>query len=290
MRNFLSRLLYPTILVGSVVAAASIHAATELPILLVGVGVVVTSGALVWALELAMPYTRAWRPSGRHLRLDMLHTAVSSIVAQPVKALILLALATFAHPHVGLGLWPTEWPFALQVVLAIPLADLGIYLGHRLMHVTDVGWRVHAVHHSTAKLHFWAGARSHPFNVAVKIILESGTLLLLGIQPEVYALWLVFMSVNGLLQHANVDLRPGVLSYVLATNIVHRVHHARDIALSSSNFGNVTMVWDRLFGTFRLPSEPVTDVGAAGYDIPERYGAHLLAPFVLPRFESDEGA
>jgi sterol desaturase/sphingolipid hydroxylase (fatty acid hydroxylase superfamily) len=284
----LSHLLYPILLLGSVLAAAGLHQVVALPLVLVAGVVLAATGAIIWGLELLHPYQRGWRPTGRLVLLDVIHTGVSSTISRLLKALILLALATLAQPHMGLGWWPTEWPVVAQLALAIPLADFGIYLGHRVMHVTELGWRIHAVHHSPTKLHFWAAARSHPFNVIVKMVAESGTLLLLGIQPDVYALWLVFMTANGLLQHANVDLHPGVLSHVLATNVVHRVHHARDLALSSSNFGNVTTIWDRIFGTLRLPSQPVTEVGAAGYAIPERYGAHLLTPFVLPRFESSE--
>jgi sterol desaturase/sphingolipid hydroxylase (fatty acid hydroxylase superfamily) len=288
MWRVLSRVLYPGLLVGAVAATSAIAARTGGAVLLIGGATVATVGALLWLLELIRPYRREWRPPGRSLALDVLHTAVSSTVSPLVKAGLLFLLATTLHPHVGLGLWPTEWPVALQLLLAIPLADLGIYLAHRLMHTTDLGWRLHAIHHSPERLHFWASARSHPFNVVIKIVAESGPLLLLGIQPEVYGLFLVFMSVNGLLQHANVDLRPGPLSRILATNVVHRVHHARPLGLSNSNFGNTTMIWDQLFGTYQYPAEPVTEVGLEDYDIPERYLAHLATPFVLRHFERGE--
>lgn len=246
---------------------------------------VVSSAIVIWALELARPYLAEWRPPRRTLLLDMLHTAVSSLVSPVVKAGVVLLAATVLQPHVGLALWPTQWPLLLQVGLAVLVGDLGIYVGHRVMHVTGIGWRLHAVHHTPTRLHFFASARSHPLNVVIKIVLESGTLLLLGIGTEAFALWLVFMSVNGLLQHSNVDMRTGWLSYVLATCEVHRAHHSTDMTLGNSNFGNTTVLWDHLFGTFRLPEEPTTDVGISGNAILERYGQHLLAPFVLGRLQ-----
>ena len=278
------RLLYPGLLTAAVVGAWLLLRRGVAPEG-AAAAAVVAAAIVVWSLELLRPHLVAWRPPGRTLLLDVVHTAVSSLVSPLVKAGITLLLAAAVQPHVGLELWPTHWPLALQIPLAIVVGDLGIYLGHRLMHVTRTGWRLHAVHHSPTRLHFWASARSHPFNVVVKITLESGVLLLLGIGSDAYALWLVFMSVNGLLQHANVDLRTGVLGRVLATPEVHRVHHSTDMELGNSNFGNTTVIWDRLFGTYRLPPEPTTEVGLAGCEIPERYGVHLLVPFVLGRLE-----
>ena len=52
------------------------------------------------------------------------------------------------------------------------------------------------------------------------------------------------------------------------------------------NYGNMTMIWDQLFGTYFKPPRRAADVGAAGYDIPEGYLAHLTVPFVLRRFEN----
>ncbi len=56
---------------------------------------------------------------------------------------------------------------------------------------------------------------------------------------------------------------------------------------SNRNFGNTTMVWDQLFGTFFLPDDrpPREDVGVADAAIPENYLWHMAAPFLLQRFE-----
>ncbi len=280
----LRRVLYPALLLSAAGGAWRLMVGGVAPEAAAAV-LIVASAACIWGLELARPHLAAWRPPGRTLLVDVVHTTVSTALSPLIKAAIVLLAAAVLRPRVGLEVWPSAWPLGLQVLLAIPVADLGIYLGHRLMHVTGLGWRIHAVHHSPVRLHFWASARSHPFNVAVKIALESAPLLILGIGVEAYSLWVVFMSVNGLLQHSNVDLRTGSLSRVLATSEVHRVHHSTDMALGNSNFGNTTVLWDRLFGTYRLPAEAITEVGVPGYVIPERYGLHLLVPFVLGRIE-----
>jgi sterol desaturase/sphingolipid hydroxylase (fatty acid hydroxylase superfamily) len=259
----------------------------------VSAGVVIVASALaVGGLELVLPHTQAWAPKLGTLRVDLTHTIVSGAAVAPLLQATLfagfVALGSELTSRWGLQLWPSGWPVALQTTIAIVVADLGAYAGHRFMHATDVGWRMHAVHHSATRLYFLASARAHPFNACLTLSLESAPLLLLGITPEALLLYTVFKAVNGLLQHSNVALAPGVLSYIIATSDVHRWHHSTNFDESNRNFGNTTMVWDHVFGTFFLPRsrQPGDSVGIGDADIPERYLTHLATPFVLSRFET----
>jgi len=252
--------------------------------------VVVASALVVWLLERTHPFTPQWTPSRRGLLLDLLHTLVSSNgVALLVRATVLtgvVMLGDYLRTVTGISVWPDQWPLVAQLLLAIVVGDFGAYWAHRIMHLTDIGWRIHAVHHSSAKLHLLASGRTHPFNTMFVFTLETGIVLLLGVPHDVLLLMSVFKAVNGLLQHANVDFRPGVLSHVMTTSAVHRWHHSEVIDESNHNFGNNTMLWDKLFGTFYLPSDRPAPraVGITGSTIPESYLAHLATPFTL-----DEG-
>jgi len=188
--------------------------------------------------------------------------------------------------RLGGSLWPTSWPLAVQIALAIIIADLGAYSAHRFMHATSLGWRMHAVHHTPTRLYAIAAGRSHPFNALLTMTCESVPVILLGITPEAFLLLATFKAINGLLQHSNIAMRPGLLSFVIATCDVHRFHHSADLKQSNSNFGNTTMVWDHVFGTFYLPHRhPSTVIGITDADIPESYMAHLLTPFMLGRHQ-----
>ena len=247
-------------------------------------GVVVASALVVWALERALPFARRWTPTGRSLLLDLLHSVVSANgVAMLVRATVLVAvvaLGDYLRTTTGVALWPTSWPIAAQVAFAMVVGDFGAYWAHRAMHLTDIGWRIHAVHHTPKKLHFLASGRTHPFNTMFVFSCETGIVLLLGVPHDVLVLMSVFKAVNGLLQHSNVDFRPGVLSHVMTTCDVHRWHHSEVMEESNTNFGNNTMLWDKLFGTFFLPNRrPRTEVGIAGSNIRENYFAHLATPF-----------
>lgn len=253
-------------------------------------GIVAFSVAvLIWTLERAQPYTPGWHPKARSFAIDLVHSLVSAYAVAPaVRAALVVGLATLRTDAAAPLWWPQTWPLVIQLALAVVVADFGVYLAHRFMHVTRVGWRMHCVHHSPKRLNFIASARSHPFNVALSFGSETGMLLVLGAPPLVMALWTVFKATNGLLQHSNVDLRPGRLSYLLATCDVHRWHHSVVREHSDTNFGNTTMVWDQVFRTFFMPPgrRAGTDIGIDNAEIPESYLAHLAMPFVLAKYES----
>ena len=42
-----------------------------------------------------------------------------------------------------------------------------------------------------------------------------------------------------------------MLSYIIATPRMHRVHHHYREPYSNTNYGNIFSFWDRIFGTFR---------------------------------------
>lgn len=292
----LGPLAYPAVLLVALMGAAALqHAGWTAPGA-TGAAVFVTAIAL-GVLEALAPHSAAWRLERKSFLVDLTHTLVTAYAVAPaVRATLAVALTELAAGSLwgtGRGPWPAHWPIALQVALAVVIADFGAYSAHRFMHATRIGWRIHAVHHSPQRLNFLASARSHPFNVILTFSVENGPLILLGVTPEVLAYWTVIKAVNGLLQHSNIAFTDGPVSRVLATAEVHRWHHSVVLDESNRNFGNTTMLWDQLLGTYFRPTDrhPGTTVGVSGALIPERYLAHLATPFALDRFERDaEGA
>src|SRR5262249_3024045 len=60
-------------------------------------------------------------------------------------------------------------------------------------------------------------------------------------------------ATNGVIEHANIrlwDPLDRLLSLVLVTPNVHKVHHSRELSETNSNYANLLTIYDRLLGTY----------------------------------------
>jgi sterol desaturase/sphingolipid hydroxylase (fatty acid hydroxylase superfamily) len=280
MKELIKTLLYPLSIVFGMMAAYQLYQSgtsfqlslffTLLPV-----------NIMLFLMERWIPFQKQWKYGIKEFTLNIFHQMTNSLLIIPLAKFCMENTVTHFHTF---NIWPSQAPFVLQVILAILIADLSIYLSHRWMHSTKIGWRIHVVHHTTTKMNFLAASRSHPFNAFLVYSLEVGILLLLGVTGEVLITWTAFMSIVGLFSHTNLDLRLSFFNKFLSTADVHRVHHDLEWDHSNSNYGNTTCLWDRVFGTFILPEEKITQQGLKEYSIPPQYHQHLLAPFTLKRF------
>lgn len=259
-------------------APVAVHALGGLGLRLDLAVLLVISGAgfAVGILERARPWERAWNVDLGDTTVDVLHVVFSTIAVVAGFALSASDLG------VGLGVWPSTWPLAVQVGLGLLIAELGAYWAHRWMHTTRLLWRVHLVHHSARRLHSLNASRNHPLDSLAVLVAAAGPLLVLGAPAEVLAPLGALAIVHLQFQHANTQLRLGPLNWILAGPELHRWHHSRVAAEANCNYGHVLSLWDGVFGTRLLPAgrRPPVDVGLferAGLD--ERYAAQLAEPF-----------
>ena len=215
--------------------------------------------ALLLLLERLLPFERAWNVSDGQVRNDIVLSivtiAINSVATVVCLRILVWAIDTF-QPLVSLQVWPAHWPFYVQIIPGIILWDLGNHLAHRFAHFIPFLWRFHSVHHSAPRLCVINTGRFHPVDIVKSVMIGAPIPVLLGVPAEV-ALWYAAMYVLiGLLTHANIKLPCGVLNSFLNTPELHRWHHSPVNTETDTNFGEVTMVWDRIFGTYRFPAGP----------------------------------
>src|SRR5262245_23385428 len=136
LRGILSAIVYPALMAGSVWAAcaaldAGVESAVVVPVINVAAAV------LVLSLERALPYRAVWNRSFGDVRTDALHTAFNGLAGWLGQALVTFALTLASvrlSAALATGLWPSRWPLAAQLALALPLSELGIYWLHRIEH------------------------------------------------------------------------------------------------------------------------------------------------------------
>jgi ornithine lipid hydroxylase len=282
-RRFTSVVLYLLVLLASSGAATGLlRLGWSAAIVVAIVNVAVAFG--VGALERRLPYRPTWNRSHHDVTTDVLHMVFGMI---PVPILFraaalggLTAASAFLAARIGRSIWPSEWPLAAQLLLALVVAELGQYWVHRLAHERSALWRLHSVHHSVERLYWLNAGRFHPLDTLLQHASEVAPLVLIGVNDHVLALFTVFTSANGLLRHANIDMRMGVLNWVISTADLHRWHHSREVAESNANYGANLIVWDVVFRTRRAPAGAGPAVlGLNVADFPRTFVAQLAAPF-----------
>lgn len=281
-REALRVLAWPAILCAGL-AGTSAALATASPMFwfnLVYLGVVL----LILACERILPYERAWQANDGEMREDLAHTLFTKGVAQLGAYLATLAGAASAialQPAASqAGPWPAQWPMALQVVLGLVVAELGLYVAHRAAHEWRPLWRFHALHHSVRRLWVINTGRFHIVDTLMKIACSQTPLLLLGAPLRVF-LWVsAATAFIGLLTHCNIDVRTGFLDRIFSTPPLHRWHHSKRLPEGNRNYGENVVLWDRLFGTYYHPRDrrPPVDIGISGR-IHDGFLRQLWQPF-----------
>ncbi len=137
------------------------------------------------------------------------------------------------------------------------------------------------MHHSERRLYWMNGTRFHPLDEVPLVALQGASLFALGVDDEAMVVHNVFKVIHGLLQHANVAGRCGPLNHLFSTAEQHRFHHAVGRGDRAVNYGAVLSVWDRVFGTQRLPdgSRFAQPIGLAMARFPTSFTGQMRVPF-----------
>ncbi len=244
---------------------------------------VVVGAVLITCHEIWLPYRPQWKPSRSDVGSDaMFMLAVQGALPQLLAITLVIELAELLQGR-GIavtGLWPHDWPIAVQAALMLAAADFPRYWLHRAFHKFKPMWRLHAVHHSPHKLYWLNVGRFHPIEKAIQYAFDTLPFALLGVVPEVLAAYYVFYALNGFFQHSNCSVRLGPLNWLVAGPELHRWHHSELPAESDHNFGNNLIIWDVLFGTRFLPDRGVGPLGLKNRKYPTGFLAQMKTPFI----------
>ncbi|MGE5155443.1 MAG: sterol desaturase family protein [Bdellovibrio bacteriovorus] len=142
----------------------------------------------------------------------------------------------------------------LAVVVAVVTLDLVIWVQHVMVHAIPALWRLHRVHHADLDYDLTTGARFHPLEIILSMLIKFATILVLGTPVVAVVIFEVLLNATAMFNHGNVRLPIALdrwLRWVLVTPDMHRVHHSIEDDETNSNFGFNLSIWDRLFGTYR---------------------------------------
>lgn len=147
-----------------------------------------------------------------------------------------------------------EVPFWVAVVASVVILDFIIYLQHVMVHAIPALWRLHRMHHADLDFDVTTGARFHPLEIILSMLIKFATIVVIGPPVIAVVIFEVVLNATAMFNHGNVRLPSGldrVLRWIVVTPDMHRVHHSVEDDEANSNFGFSLPWWDRLFGTYR---------------------------------------
>lgn len=259
-----SYLIYPAALLISLSYFSVFVQNTNMPLFLIVNLLVGLTMTAVFFLEIAEPYQQQWIPKKNELISDALFLVVIQILL-PKMITYGTVLFAISNPQMESTVNWIELDFQpawLQVITMIITADFFRYWFHRCSHTNKILWKLHKVHHNPNKLYTVNVGRFHVLDKAIHVLIDTVPFIILGVSELVISIYFLCYAVNGIFQHSNLPLRFGLLNYIISTSELHRWHHSVLMKEAQSNFGNTTIVWDLLCGSYYNPHrDQVRNVG-----------------------------
>ena len=141
-------------------------------------------------------------------------------------------------------------PIWLVWILSFIAIDFIFYWYHRASHRVRFLWAVHMNHHCSEEMNFVVAFRQAWLGPVTKIPFFAA-LPLLGLDPTITLVAGVGATLWGVVGHTRiVDKLWAPVEWLLNTPSHHRVHHGSNPEYIDKNYGNLLIIWDRMFGTF----------------------------------------
>lgn len=220
-----------------------------------------------------------WRKGNDTVRnMDMI-SSLSSGVTNVTKDVLGLSFALISYEwlydHLALIQINATW---LTYIIAFIVLDFAGYTVHALDHRINFFWNSHIIHHSSEEFNLACALRQ---SVSVFVRLFIILLLpaaLLGVPAQVIAVVAPLHLFAQFWYHTQHIGKMGFLEKIIVTPSHHRVHHAINKEYIDKNYGQIFIIWDKIFGSFQ---EELKDVPAVyGITIPVRTWNPIKINFV----------
>ncbi len=188
----------------------------------------------------------------------------------------------------GWGLFNTiSVPSLVSGATSIVVLDLAIYAQHVAFHKVSIFWRLHRMHHTDLDIDVTTGARFHPVEIILSMVIKIGTVFALGAPAWAVVVFEILLNATSMFNHSNIYLSLPAdrwIRRIIVTPDMHRVHHSVLIRETDSNYGFNLSWWDRIFRTYRdqpKAGHEAMRIGLANYRDPGWLKLHwmLLVPF-----------
>tara|TARA_B000000460_G_scaffold59316_1_gene39654 strand:+ start:285 stop:1124 length:840 start_codon:yes stop_codon:yes gene_type:complete len=206
-----------------------------------------------WVLEGMIPLYSFRYKKINHALLNIFFTTTTAIIGFGFAFLLLKSTLYVGGEQIGV-IHIFNLPIWADVIISLLLLDLiGAYLVHFIQHKVPWMWKFHLVHHSDMNVDVTTGLRHHPGETVFRIIFTIIGVFVSGASIGMVMLYQSLSVLFAHITHANISIPKKIdviLSYILVTPNMHKIHHHYEMPLTDSNYGNIFSIWDRLFNTF----------------------------------------
>jgi sterol desaturase/sphingolipid hydroxylase (fatty acid hydroxylase superfamily) len=219
-------------------------------------GLILAGGiALFWIIEDAIPFTKFQYNKMHHAGINLFFTCTTIIINFILAFTLLYASEWISNTNFGVLNWLPSMNIYLYTFIGLLLLDFfGAYLVHLIEHKTKFLWRFHLIHHTDTWIDTTSANRHHPGESVLRFLFT-----VLGVGIVGCPMWMVFLYqslsvVFSQFNHANIAFPrkiDTIISYIIVSPDMHKVHHHYQLPYTDSNYGNIFSIWDRLLGTFR---------------------------------------
>jgi len=136
-------------------------------------------------------------------------------------------------------------------IIAFIALDFAGYCVHRIDHEFNFFWNAHIIHHSSEEFDLACALRQ-----SISSFIKIFTIFLLpaalfGVPEKVIAIVAPLHLFAQFWYHTIYINKMGFLEKIIVTPSHHRVHHAINKEYIDKNYGQILIIWDKLFGTYQ---------------------------------------
>ena len=189
--------------------------------------------------------------------ISSLSSGMSNITKDSLKISVVLISYSWLVKY--LTIYKLE-PIWIAVVLAFLVQDFTGYWMHRLNHRVNIFWNRHVIHHSSEEFNLSCALRqsiSETIHFSALLMIPAA---LFGVPAGVFSILAPIHLFMQFWYHTRLINQMGLLEKIIVTPSHHRVHHAINPEYIDKNYGQILIVWDKIFGTFQPELENVKPV------------------------------
>ncbi|MES1221898.1 MAG: sterol desaturase family protein [Bacteroidota bacterium] len=208
---------------------------------------------LFWIIEGIIPLFSFRYHKIRHAGLNLFFT-LTTVIINFAFAFLIVKASDYAVQHNSGLLYIFHLPLWLFIVLGLMILDfISAWFIHWLQHQVKWMWKFHIIHHADTWVDTTTANRHHPGESVFRAVFTLVAVIISG-APMWLVLFYQFLSVLlSQFNHANISLPKwldNVISWVIVSPDMHKVHHHCTQPLTDTNYGNIFSLWDRFFRTY----------------------------------------